>query len=184
MSRYQKYSYLTQSFQLSKLLVYKTSDLITIIKVDVQAGHFKPSSTHVEHGLLIYNITGQVPVTELFKHGKRLRNTVVIKTTTPTVWKWSVIDKFLNTFLSSISDLSAYQSHKTDLVSSMYSWRIRNFFEWADADVLLSDRIMKKDVFLPLFFNIKLSSKKSHKSNEHVLRMLRIPATLYKKSMN
>jgi hypothetical protein len=45
----------------------------------------------------------------------------------------------------------------------------------------LSDRILKKDVYLPLFFNVTLSSNNSHQQNEHVLRMFRTPAMLYNK---
>jgi hypothetical protein len=80
MLRYQKYNYLAQNFQLSKFQMFKNKDLVSVLKLDIQAGHFKPNTTHVEHGLLVANITGQVPVTELFKHGKRLRNSVLIKT--------------------------------------------------------------------------------------------------------
>jgi len=84
MLRYQKYNYLTQGFQLSKFQMFKNSDLVSLVKLDIQAGHFKPSSTYVEHGLLIANITGQVPEIELIKHGKRLRNSIIIKTSVQT----------------------------------------------------------------------------------------------------
>jgi hypothetical protein len=84
MLRYQKYNYLTQAFQLSKFQMFKNKDLVSLAKLDVQAGHFKPNSTYVEHGLLVANIVGQVPVIELFKHGKRLRNSVLIKTSVQT----------------------------------------------------------------------------------------------------
>lgn len=178
MVRYQKYNYLTQNFQLSKFRVYKNNQLVSFSRLEIQAGHFKPNSTHVEHGLLLANISGQVPVTELFKHGKRLRNSVLIKTTIQSKWKWAVIDKFLNTFLPAISDLTTYKSKKSKTFG--YSWRIRNFFEWADADSLLAERILKKDIFLPLFFNVYLTDTQSQKTNEAVLRMLRIPANLYK----
>lgn len=87
MMRYQKYNYLVQSFQLSKLSMYKTNDLVSLKSIDMQAGHFKPNSTYVEHGLLLTNITGQAPTASLIKHGKRLRNTVILKTSTPTVHK-------------------------------------------------------------------------------------------------
>lgn len=178
MLRYQKYNYLTQGFQISKFRVFKNKDLVALNKLEIQAGHFKPNGAYVEHGLLIANLTAQIPVIELFKHGKRLRNSVIIKTTVQTKWKWAVIDKFLNIFLTAISDLTLYKAKKTKTTG--YSWRIRNFFEWIDADSLLSERILKKDVFLPLFLNIFLLNSKSQKINEVVLRMLRVPATLYK----
>jgi hypothetical protein len=176
--RYQKYNYLTQNFQLSKSKVFKTTKLISIKSLDILAGHFKPTSTFVEHGLLLTNICGQIPYTKLFKHGKRLKNTVTIQTSTSSKWKWSILDKFLTSFLPSISDLKEYNSKKSKL--SLYSWRIRSFFEWADADVLLSDRVTKKDTFLPLFVNVNLNHKHSQKLNEDYLRMLRIPVNLFK----
>ena len=84
MFRYQKYNYLTQGFQLSKFQMFKNSDLVSLVKLDIQAGHFKPNSTYVEHGLLVTNITGQVPEIKLIKHGKRLRNSIIIKTSIQT----------------------------------------------------------------------------------------------------
>jgi hypothetical protein len=56
------------------------TNLISIKNLDILAGHFKPTGTFVEHGLLITNICGQIPYTELFKHGKRLKNTVTVQT--------------------------------------------------------------------------------------------------------
>ena len=79
MLRYQKYNYLAKNFQLSKSKVYSSFNLVTVESVTIQAGHFKPASTFVEHGLLVANISGQIPITSLFKHGKRLRHTVTIK---------------------------------------------------------------------------------------------------------
>jgi hypothetical protein len=180
MFRYQKYNYLIQNFQLSKLKIFNASNLVTLDAFGIQAGHFKPNSIYVEHGLLVAGLTGQVPSIELFKHGKRLRNTALIKTSAIGIFKWAILDRFLNLFLPTIGDLKTFKTKKPTLVSSEHSWRVRSFFEWPDADVLLSDRILKKDVFLPLFVNISLSSR-SHLYSEQMLRMLRIPATFYRK---
>jgi hypothetical protein len=84
MTRYQKYNYLTRGFQLSKFQMFKSTDFVSVSKLEIQAGHFKPNSTYVEHGLLVANITGQTPLIEMFKHGKRLRNSVIIKTSVST----------------------------------------------------------------------------------------------------
>lgn len=181
MLRYQKHNYLVQSWQLSKLSIYKLNDLIQISKIEIQAGHFKPSGTHVEHGLLVMNIAGQTPKVEMFKHGKRERHTLLIKTIAMSYWKWAIIDKLVHVILPMIGDLRTPKHKKSDLVADTYSWRVRNFFEWADSDVLLSDRILKKDIYLPLFFNITLSSKNAHQQNEHALRMFRVPVMLYNK---
>lgn len=179
MLRYQKYNYLTKSLQLSKSKTYESNKLVSISSLNIQAGHFKPTSTFVEHGLLVTNISGQIPTTNLFKHGKRLRSTVTIKNSIKSKWKWAVLDKFLNTFLPVIGDLKSYKTKKSKALT--YSWRIRNFFEWADADPLLSERIMKKDVFLPLFVDVSLTKSMTQKQNEDLLRMFRIPANLFKK---
>lgn len=182
MLRYQKHSYLAQNWQLSKLSIYKLNDVVSINKIDIQAGHFKLNNANVEHGLLVSNIAGQTPKAEMLIHGKRQRRTLLIKTTASSSWKWAIFDKFIHVILPMIGDLHTPKQRKSDLVNFTYSWRIRNFFEWADADVLLSDRILKKDIYLPLFFNITLSSNISHQQNEHILRMFRTPVILYNKS--
>jgi hypothetical protein len=79
MLRYQKYNYLAQNLQLSKAKIFNLSNLVSVQKLAIEAGHFKPTSTYVEHGLLLTNICGQIPQTKLYKHGKRLRNTVIIQ---------------------------------------------------------------------------------------------------------
>lgn len=56
--------------------------MVDVEKIDIQAGHFRPGSTYVEHGLLVMNITGQTPKIEIFTHGKRQRHTLLLKTTT------------------------------------------------------------------------------------------------------
>jgi len=61
--------------------IYKSNDVASITKIDVQAGHFKLNNTNVEHGLLVMNIAGQTPKVEMLTHGKRQRRTLLIKTT-------------------------------------------------------------------------------------------------------
>jgi hypothetical protein len=81
MLRYQKHNYLVQNWQLSKLPFYNFNHMYTVSKIDIQAGHFKPNNTNVEHGLLVMNLSGQAPKIEVFKHGKRERVTLLIKST-------------------------------------------------------------------------------------------------------
>lgn len=81
MLRYHKHSYLVQTWQLSKSPVYRLTDLVKLSGVDLQAGHFRPGSTHVEHGLMVMNLSAQAPIIEVFKHGKRQRHTLLIKIT-------------------------------------------------------------------------------------------------------
>lgn len=175
--RYKKYQYLTKNFQISKIQS-SNNNLISIHSLDIQAGHFKPASTFVEHGLLLTNISSQTPVVSIHKHGKRLRTTVLLKTILQSSRKWHVLDKFINTFISSISDIKQLKFKKNKTVT--YSWRIRSFFEWEEADSLLSERILKKDVFLPMFFNINLDSEISNKFNQDFLRMFRVPVSVVK----
>ena len=81
MLRYQKHNYLVKNWQLSKFSIYKLNDMVEAKTIDIQAGHFRPGSTYVEHGLMVMNLTGQTPKVEIFKHGKRQRPTLLLKTT-------------------------------------------------------------------------------------------------------
>jgi hypothetical protein len=45
----------------------------------LQAGHFKLSQICIEHALMFTNLAGQLPTMQLFQHGKRLRNTILLK---------------------------------------------------------------------------------------------------------
>jgi hypothetical protein len=80
MSRYLKYSHLAQSLLLSKTGKYTVSP-VTIKSMDLQAGHFRFSGLHTEHGLIFTELTGQVPNVLTFTHGKRLRRTAALATT-------------------------------------------------------------------------------------------------------
>lgn len=181
MLRYHKHSYLVRGWQLSKSPIYKLSDLVELSRIDLQAGHFRPGSTYVEHGLMIMNLSAQAPKVEVFKHGKRERHTLLIKITSSSNWRWAIYDRFIHSILPLIGDLSTSKHRRSEQIGSMYSWRLRNFFEWAEADSLLSDRALKKDIYLPLFFNLYLSSRLSSLQNEHVMRMYRTPVVLYRK---
>jgi len=78
MVRYQKYNYLTNSFQLSKSNTFKSNTFISVTNLQVQAGHFKLNSFHGEQGLLLTSLTNQFPKLDVFTHGKKLKNTVLL----------------------------------------------------------------------------------------------------------
>jgi hypothetical protein len=78
MSRYEKYNHILQSLQLSKHNIYRVSKLVTVSNLRVQAGHFKLNGFFAEHAIMLLLLTGQMSKTELFKHGKRLKNTVLL----------------------------------------------------------------------------------------------------------
>lgn len=185
MNRYHKYNHIIQNYQLSKFNIYNKEKILNINELEINAGHFKPNNLCVEHGLLLSNITSLTPQTVLFKHGKRLKNTVLLKTKTASFYKWQILDNFINLFVPLIGDLKQPFIKRSKYESYKYSWRIRNFFEWEDSNILLSERVLKKNIFLPLFFNITLNNKYNLKKYnyiaEQVLRMFRIPIKLYKK---
>lgn len=182
--RYKKYNHLLKNYQLSKFNIYSSNEFIDIKKIDIQSGHFKPSNLYVEHGLLLTNLTMTLPQVKLFKHGKREKNTALLSTTISSASKWAVIDNFIHIFIPNIPDLKIIKFKREKFESFYYSWRIRNFFEWEDYNILLSDRALKKNVFLPLYFNIALKNISNLKYNnqaEQFLRMLRLPISFYKK---
>ena len=75
-----------------------------------------------------------------------------------------------------ISNISMVSQKRKNKLTSKYSLRIRSYFELEEIDSLITDRIIKRDIFLPLFFNIKLKNK-GKLNNENYLRMLRLPIT-------
>lgn len=81
MFRYQKFNYLAQSFQLSKNAVYNLDSLILVKDIKLEVGHLKPNNTHPEHGLLLFELSNQAPEVRLIKHGKRLKNTILLGST-------------------------------------------------------------------------------------------------------
>lgn len=77
MSRYNKYDYILKSLQISKFNL-NNKDFISLNSLEIQAGHFKLNQFYSEYGLLLYSLTNQFPKIKIFKHGKRLKNTIVI----------------------------------------------------------------------------------------------------------
>lgn len=75
-----------------------------------------------------------------------------------------------------ISNISIVSQKRKNKLTNKYSLRIRSYFELEEVDSLITDRIIKRDIFLPLFFNIKLNNT-NKLNNENYLRMLRLPIT-------
>lgn len=90
-----------------------------------------------------------------------------------------VLNKIINYIMPMIGDLRTPKHRRTKLVGSTYSVRIRSSFELADSDPLLSDRVLRKDIYLPLLLILRLSSPISHQQVEQTLRMYRFPAVFY-----
>lgn len=184
MVRYKKYDFIIKNYQLSKFNIYSKNNILNIENIEIQAGHFKPNSLFVEHGLLLFNMTGLLPKIILFKHGKRLKNTILLTTLANKSVKWLIFDNFLNSFLPLISDIKLFNLKRQQKESLYYSWRIRTFFEWEDSTVLLSERIIKKSIFLPLFFNIRFKKNNLityyNYNIEQVVRMYKLPVKFFK----
>jgi hypothetical protein len=177
MTRYEKYNHILKSFQISKNSVFKAKDIVSFDSLEVQAGHFKLNSFFGEHGLLMANLTGQYPNVKIYTHGKRLKNTVLASTKINTAKKWGVLDRIINDLFPTISDISLSKHKRMTNKSVNYSFRVRNFFEYEDFSALLTERLLRRDIYLPLFVNIQLTSSVN---NETYLRMLRLPVQFYK----
>ena len=175
MSRYNKYDYILKSLQISKFNL-NNKDFISLNSLEVQAGHFKLNQFYSEYGLLLYSLTNQFPKIKIFKHGKRLKNTIVISSDISSNNKWEILNKFINEFMPLISNISIVSQKRKNKLTNKYSLRIRSYFELEEVDSLITDRIIKRDIFLPLFFNIKLNNT-NKLNNENYLRMLRLPIT-------
>jgi hypothetical protein len=76
MVRYNKYNYIIKNYQISKFNGFTACDLLDLSNISISAGHFKPSSVYIEHGLIVTNISFSVPKARLYKHGKRQKNTI------------------------------------------------------------------------------------------------------------
>jgi hypothetical protein len=169
-----------QNFLVSKSPCYFINELLTINSLQVQAGHFKFNAIHAEHGLILTSISGQVPIITTFKHGKRLRRTALLTSQINGAQVWKTLDRFVNVMLPVVEDLRTLKFHKPFKTGFQYSWRIRKYFEWDDISGFLSDRVLKKDIFLPIFLHLKITPVQSHLWNENYLRMFRLPFMFYK----
>ena len=120
MYRYHKFNYLSQNFQLSKSNSYEVKGLISVRKILVEVGHLRPNNSYPEHGLLMTELSSQTPKTSLVKHGKRLRNTIILKSTISSKNKWAFLDKLLNIIAPLISDLQEVKVARHSKSSALY----------------------------------------------------------------
>jgi hypothetical protein len=174
MPRYEKYNYILSSLQISKFSIFNKKEITTIKTISAQAGHFKLNAFYGEHSLLLSSLAGKLPKINLFKHGKRQKNTVLLTAKVTNNLKWFTIDKFLNEWFPSTSDININKQKNTKTLTNFYSLRIRNVFELDEANVIVTERIIKRNIYLPIFLNILLS-KKNKVNNKVYLRMLRLP---------
>lgn len=176
--RYYKFNYLIKNFILSKTLIYSQKYLPQLIQVELNVGHYKVTNLFMEHGLIFLNLTGQLPISIIFQHGKKLKRTVVLKSIFNKKKIYRFIDKFISLVLPLLGDLHTIKFHKLSTKNNQYLWRIYKFFEYDDINIFWTDRVLKKNVFFPL--NFSFSFKNNTEYNEHLIRILRLPFIFYK----
>jgi hypothetical protein len=76
--------------------------------------------------------------------------------------------------LPSTSDIIINKQKNIKELTNFYSLRIRNIFEGYEVNTLVTERLIKRNIYLPLFLNIYLSTKNMI-NNKTYLRMLRVP---------
>jgi len=153
---------------LSKLKIFTHSNNLipSVTSAQIEAGHFRLNHAHPEHSLILSALTGKAPLTKLYTHGKRRRNTITISSSISR--PLHIIDKLLTYTLPHIEDVDMVLRKS----SSFYSWRVRRYLSTPETDNLISDRILRKEIFMPLFINIHMN----HEQHSHnYLRMLRFP---------
>jgi len=118
MVRYDKFNKIILALSLSKLSVYSQSLVPAIKGLNVKAGHFRLNSFYVEHGLILFGITGYKPQVERYIHGKRSRHTAALNSNINSI---AFFDKFINYNLPNIEDLAQLQSRQLSSKVSQYS---------------------------------------------------------------
>jgi hypothetical protein len=177
--RYSNYHLLIGGFLISKIGSCSAKNLPHLKSLKIEGGHFKLASLHVEHGLIFSALAGQPPMVEVFVHGKRRRPTALLSATLLSGRNMNpVLDKFINVTLPNVEDLGDLQLGKPLARDSTYTWRLRKYFDWVEVSDFLSDRILRKEIFMPLFMHLHLRSGPPHHINEFYLRMLRVPLSL------
>jgi hypothetical protein len=174
MNRYEKHNYVLGSLQISKNNIFKNNQIVSCENIKIQAGHFKLNSFYGEHSLMLASLTGNLPDIRLYKHGKRQKNTILLNSTLINNKKWKILDKFLNEWLPSTSDVIISNKKITKMTTSFYNIRIQNIFELDEINSLLTDRIVKHNIYLPLFIGLRLTSNNKI-NNKMYLKMLRLP---------
>jgi hypothetical protein len=179
--RYSNYHLLIDGFLISKTRGCSVRALPYLKSLRIEGGHFKLANLHVEHGLIFSTLTGQPPTVEIFTHGKRRRRTALLSSRISNSHNINpVLDKFINVTLPNVEDLGDLQLRKSLVHNSTYTWRLRKYFDWAEVSHFLVDRVLKKEIFMPIFMHLCLRSGLPHNVNEFYLRMLRIPLSLRK----
>ena len=180
-SRYLKYHYLLNSCLLSKQNLYKSDELPRITRLNVTAGHYKLNGLFIEHGLIFLSLMSRTPVLKLFLHGKRLKRTFTLQTSFfNKAGSLKFLDKFINLTLPNMEDLVQSTQHRRLNVAVGYEWRTRYYFEGPELSNFVSERLVRRGVFMPLSILVLFQKDLAIASSELYLRMLRLPVFFIK----
>jgi len=173
MSRYYKWNYLTSSFLLSKKVT--PGIIVPIVNaLNVSAGHYSPSQLNPEYGLILSSITFQTPLVNIHTHGKRKKLTTTLNLNSTFANAINILDYFINILLPSTSDVQQLKA-KRQVNQNHYGFDFFAYFELADTSPFVSERLLfKRDVFIPLSFQLILKNFKYSQLNETYLRILRL----------
>jgi hypothetical protein len=185
MNRYQKYNYLAQSFIASKSSLSFTYQPVNVQHLQVQAGHFRFNRVFAEHGLILTDVSNQIPKAQVFAHGKKKQDTILLSADIGGKNIWPFLDKFINFVLPTmraVGNVPGLETVKMRRANGVYVWRVRKYFELASSFHFMTARIVKREVYLPLFLSIDLAKGTLGAGVDEVyLRMLRLPFIFYKR---
>jgi hypothetical protein len=178
-SRYKKYSLLANNYLISKTNNYNFTSIVSLQSFQVEFGHFKFVTLATEHALLMLALFNAKPIVKLFKHGKRLKRTVLLTSLQQNNNAYIVLDKLIHVLMPRMSDLITIKQKKIAKKSNTFIFSFKNYFETEEMLPFLTDRILRKEIFLP--FNVRLVlNNNNYQINSMYLNMLRMPVLFYK----
>lgn len=179
-ARYKKYQYLTISYCLSKISSEYNLNDIRLTSIVVTAGHFKPAGLYPEHSLLFSSLIGKSPLLKTYVHGKRLRRTVTLVSNLSYNKSILFVDKFVNEILPASVDFTAFYFKPSVKIKNL-TCHFKYYFELDELAGLISERLFKKDIFIPLCLQFVFSDNVgSLLQQELCLRIMRLPFMFYK----
>jgi len=180
MSRYQKYTKITHSLLISKYSISGPALIPVINGLEIQAGHFKApkiDDSTVHRGLLVANLSSSPkPSIQWFTHGKKMKETFTLTSTTSSNAAYWALDKILNLLLPNIGDLTPMLP-KNSNANLNYFFRLNKPFELPGWEGLFPIFFAKRSNYFPFFFKVMLKPRgyNSNIINRSYLRMYRIP---------
>lgn len=124
--------------------------------------------------MILSSITFQTPLVNIHTHGKRKKLTTTLNLNSTFANAINILDYFINILLPSTSDVQQLKA-KRQVNQNHYGFDFFAYFELADTSPFVSERLLfKRDVFIPLSFQLILKNFKYSQLNETYLRILRL----------